>query len=83
MHVLAHRACGRLFSASAASGVEVASAARRFWHYGNPKHGCRADEDAITAGTGRVCAPRVGVTHANVADVSLNSTKCGAVTRYH
>ena len=27
MHVLAHRACGRLFSASANSGVEASSAA--------------------------------------------------------
>ena len=29
-------------------------------HYGNPKYGCRDDEDAIDAGTGLVCAPKVG-----------------------
>ena len=29
-------------------------------HYGNPKSGCRDDEDPIEAGTGRVCAPKVG-----------------------
>lgn len=28
-------------------------------YYGNPKNGCRPDEDAIEAGTGRVCAPKV------------------------
>merc|ERR1719476_789190 len=28
-------------------------------HYGNPKYGCRDDEHAIEAGTGRICAPKV------------------------
>lgn len=28
-------------------------------HYGNPKYGCRSDEDAVEAGTGWVCAPKV------------------------
>ena len=29
-------------------------------HYGNPKHGCRSDEEVVSAGTGRVCAFKVG-----------------------
>ena len=28
-------------------------------HYGNPKHGCRSDEDEVPAGTGTVCALKV------------------------
>lgn len=30
-------------------------------HYGNPKHGCRADEEVVEAGTGTVCAPKMGI----------------------
>lgn len=30
-------------------------------HYGNPADGCRPDEDVIPAGTGHVCAPRIGI----------------------
>lgn len=30
-------------------------------HYGDPAEGCRDDEDVIFAGTGRVCAPRIGI----------------------
>jgi poly(3-hydroxybutyrate) depolymerase len=29
-------------------------------HYGNPDRGCLSDEDVILAGSGRVCAPRIG-----------------------
>eukprot|EP00966_Prymnesium_polylepis_P282826 6535040-Prymnesium_polylepis.2 len=30
-------------------------------HYGDPDLGCRADEDTLLAGTGRVCAPRIAI----------------------
>ncbi len=28
-------------------------------HYGNPKDGCRSDEEVVSAGTGTVCAPKI------------------------
>jgi poly(3-hydroxybutyrate) depolymerase len=42
-------------------------------HYGNPAHGCLDDEDVIPAGSGHVCAPKIGST---VSDSSPPTPKC-------
>jgi hypothetical protein len=47
-------------------------------HYGNPTKGCLPDEDAIPAGSGHVCAPRIGVKADMVAPPSPNC-KLGGV----
>ena len=39
--------------------------ARRQLHYGDPRHGCRPDEETVLAGTGAVCAPKVAARFAN------------------
>eukprot|EP00930_Biecheleria_cincta_P038079 TRINITY_DN26161_c0_g1_i1.p1 TRINITY_DN26161_c0_g1~~TRINITY_DN26161_c0_g1_i1.p1 ORF type:complete len:567 (+),score=63.89 TRINITY_DN26161_c0_g1_i1:67-1767(+) len=36
-------------------------------HYGNPSTGCLQDEDAVPAGTGHTCAPKIGVSVNNSA----------------
>lgn len=42
-------------------------------HYGNPVKGCLPDEDVIPAGTGHVCAPRIGT---KSSESSPPSPKC-------
>ena len=55
-------------------------------HYGDPKLGCRDDEDTLLAGTGHVCAPKVATLDAShddaaTGDVGLPTPACllGAV----
>jgi len=36
-------------------------------HYGDPDQGCLSDEEVVFAGTGRVCAPKIGTSVAGVA----------------
>merc|ERR1712217_392981 len=44
-------------------------------HYGDPDGGCASDEDVVLAGTGRVCAPRIG-TDAVAASGEPAAPKC-------
>jgi hypothetical protein len=44
-------------------------------HYGNPARGCLPDEDVVPAGTGHVCAPKIGTKLGN-GNASLPTPKC-------
>jgi len=50
---------------------------RKSHHYGNPKYGCLTDEEAISAGTGRTCAPKIKTTkHHATMSVSVPTPHC-------
>lgn len=51
-------------SLEAVGGASMAIVERRS-HYGNPANGCREDEDAVLAGTGRVCARKISTVAAS------------------
>jgi len=53
-------------------------------HYGDPDVGCRDDEDSIPAGTGRTCAPRIGVSFVSSDSNAPPTPQCkvGGVMRY-
>ena len=48
-------------------------------HYGDPASGCLDDEDAIVAGGGRVCAPKIGVKAAAADGLPTPECELGGV----